>query len=434
MSYPLRYVDHTYRDYSRYIEDGGKIAKHKKSEKNFPAKVHQMLSDPRNADAIAWMPHGRAWRVIDKTKLLDEVIPQYLVCKKYDSFSRQLNGWGFKRLYQTGPDKGCYYHEKCFLRGKPKLTSLIRRLPTNLGKATPYPEGEPNFYRIDEAYPLPPPSSSSPEAEAKGVTAATSDEPPTIHRQPDVMHQPPYSSTQPATKSEETPPRGQPNEHPMEASTTESVTPFASRPPMASRGATEPVAPSFASRAPPAFRDPAGYGHPYTQYPPNADSYYQRDGYYQQQPPPTSTAPFNQEYSPYYQQHSPSRSSVPYTGESYGYPGRRYEYGEYGMPDGQHPNIPPPQHQQPWPPPPQYPEYQYPPNQPAGPPVARELVPNADQMRDRASVESWPRQCSISRRGSSVQPEDDLEPIPFSPRQASDANVGSDLIQRNRTM
>eukprot|EP00580_Thalassiosira_gravida_P003474 CAMPEP_0201622056 /NCGR_PEP_ID=MMETSP0492-20130828/47207_1 /ASSEMBLY_ACC=CAM_ASM_000837 /TAXON_ID=420259 /ORGANISM="Thalassiosira gravida, Strain GMp14c1" /LENGTH=650 /DNA_ID=CAMNT_0048091629 /DNA_START=464 /DNA_END=2417 /DNA_ORIENTATION=- len=52
-------------------------------------------------------------------------------------------------------DSGCYYHE-CLLRCLPKLTCLIRRLPPNLGKATPHPAGEPNFYRISEVYPLPP--------------------------------------------------------------------------------------------------------------------------------------------------------------------------------------------------------------------------------------------------------------------------------------
>jgi hypothetical protein len=52
-------------------------------------------------------------------------------------------------------DFGCYYHE-CFLRDLPVLTCLIRRLPTNLGKSTPYVEGEPNFYLIQERYPLPP--------------------------------------------------------------------------------------------------------------------------------------------------------------------------------------------------------------------------------------------------------------------------------------
>lgn len=51
----MRYVDHTYRDYSRYIENGGQLIKHKKSEKNFPAKVHKMISDQRHSNVITWM-------------------------------------------------------------------------------------------------------------------------------------------------------------------------------------------------------------------------------------------------------------------------------------------------------------------------------------------------------------------------------------------
>jgi len=156
----LKYVDHTYRDFSRYIEEGGKLIKHKKSTNNFPARLHKMLSESKNEDVIAWMPHGRAWKILNKERLKSEVLPNYYVCKKYESFSRQLNGWGFKRLHQSGTDLGCYYHES-FLRDLPKLTCLIRRLAPNLGKSTPFAEGEPNFYRISEAYPLPPPGSSS---------------------------------------------------------------------------------------------------------------------------------------------------------------------------------------------------------------------------------------------------------------------------------
>ena len=62
-----------------------------------------------------------------------EVIPRYFVQSKYESFTRQLSGWGFKRLHQAGNDHNSYYHE-CFLRDMPELTCLIRRLPPNLGK------------------------------------------------------------------------------------------------------------------------------------------------------------------------------------------------------------------------------------------------------------------------------------------------------------
>ena len=52
-----------------------------------------------------------AWKVLDKELLVEVVIPKYFVQTKYESFTRQLSGWGFKRLHQTGPDYRCYYHE-----------------------------------------------------------------------------------------------------------------------------------------------------------------------------------------------------------------------------------------------------------------------------------------------------------------------------------
>lgn len=161
MSSLVRYVDHTYRDYSRYVKDGGELLKHKKSGNNFPARLHRVLSDEENADVITWMPHGRAFKIREKDKLISIVLPKYFVCKKYESFSRQLNGWGFKRLHQSGADNGCYYHE-CFLRGIPDVTCLIRRLPSNLGKCAPFAEGEPDFYLISEQFPVPPKDDNDP--------------------------------------------------------------------------------------------------------------------------------------------------------------------------------------------------------------------------------------------------------------------------------
>lgn len=104
----LRFVDHTYRDFSRYLEEGGQLIKHKKCEANFPSNVHKMLSDPAHSRVITWMPHGRSFKVLNKELLVSSVIPNYFVCKKYESFARQMNGWGFKRLYQSGPGKIMY--------------------------------------------------------------------------------------------------------------------------------------------------------------------------------------------------------------------------------------------------------------------------------------------------------------------------------------
>jgi len=65
---------------------------------------------------------------------------------KYQSFQRQLNIYGFKRL-TTGRDKGSYYHD-CFLRGKRFLCQRIERTKVK-GTKTRHassPESEPNFY------------------------------------------------------------------------------------------------------------------------------------------------------------------------------------------------------------------------------------------------------------------------------------------------
>lgn len=92
---------------------------------------------------------------------MTEIAAVYFNQTKFPSFSRQLSNWGFKRLRQSGPDSGCYYHEK-FLRGLPRLTVLMQTVQPSQGKPAPSEQGEPDFYRISSLYPLPePPISSS---------------------------------------------------------------------------------------------------------------------------------------------------------------------------------------------------------------------------------------------------------------------------------
>jgi hypothetical protein len=99
-------------------------------------------------------PHGQAWKIHDKGRLMREVLPGYFSQSKYESFTRQLNGWGFKRLYQPGNDYNAFYHQ-CFLRGLPNLTGGMKRVARNQGKIIPHVEGEQNFYAIDRQFPLP---------------------------------------------------------------------------------------------------------------------------------------------------------------------------------------------------------------------------------------------------------------------------------------
>ncbi len=106
-------------------------------------------------------PHGRAWKIHNKDLLISEVVPRYFVQSKYQSFARQLNGWGFKRLHQAGNDFNAYYHE-CFLRGMPQLAVLMKRVSPNQGRLLSHLEREPNFYS-DKYSTLPPLGTTRPD-------------------------------------------------------------------------------------------------------------------------------------------------------------------------------------------------------------------------------------------------------------------------------
>jgi hypothetical protein len=112
---------------------------------------------------ITWMPHGRAFVVLQPQQLRDIVLPRFFKQTKFMSFTRQLNLWGFKRITK-GVDSGAYYHE-LFLRGRPRLAILMKRQKikgTGI-KLTPNPETEPDFYKISKKRPLPPVDASRKE-------------------------------------------------------------------------------------------------------------------------------------------------------------------------------------------------------------------------------------------------------------------------------
>eukprot|EP00584_Thalassiosira_punctigera_P010045 CAMPEP_0172543916 /NCGR_PEP_ID=MMETSP1067-20121228/14191_1 /TAXON_ID=265564 ORGANISM="Thalassiosira punctigera, Strain Tpunct2005C2" /NCGR_SAMPLE_ID=MMETSP1067 /ASSEMBLY_ACC=CAM_ASM_000444 /LENGTH=565 /DNA_ID=CAMNT_0013330403 /DNA_START=323 /DNA_END=2020 /DNA_ORIENTATION=+ len=149
-------IDHTYRDFSSVnvsVEDDGAGDGGDKSRPNFPAKLHSIVSNPNYQHIICWLPHGRSWKIVDKYLLTSVIIPQHFAHAKFESFNRSVNGWGFKRLLNPGPDCKAYYHE-CFLRGRPELTRLMQRL-VNPGKRLPDKAGEPDFYEISKNFPLP---------------------------------------------------------------------------------------------------------------------------------------------------------------------------------------------------------------------------------------------------------------------------------------
>jgi hypothetical protein len=118
----------------------------------FPAKLQAILSRPDNADIIAWMPHGRSWRVLKPREFEVKVIPLFFEHAKFSSFIRQANGWGFRRITQ-GRDRNSYYHPR-FLRNLPHLCKKMKR-PGVSQKTAADPDHEPDLNKISEQFPIP---------------------------------------------------------------------------------------------------------------------------------------------------------------------------------------------------------------------------------------------------------------------------------------
>ncbi len=122
---------------------------------NFPARLHDLLShDEDISNIITWLPHGRSWIVLDKKEFVRKVAPSHFQISKFESFTRQVNGWGFKRITQ-GPDINSYYHE-LFLRGMPHLIQWMKRSTSSgSGRRKIRSHKEPDFHAISQIHPIP---------------------------------------------------------------------------------------------------------------------------------------------------------------------------------------------------------------------------------------------------------------------------------------
>lgn len=124
------------------------------ARETFPSSLHRMLteidqlasSDPSMAhlkSAISWQDHGMAFKIHDRKKFIELIMPQWFCRLKYTSFIRQLNLFGFKRIHKDGPDKGAMYHED-FLRDMPELAVNIPKVQRNKNRRPEF-DREPNF-------------------------------------------------------------------------------------------------------------------------------------------------------------------------------------------------------------------------------------------------------------------------------------------------
>jgi hypothetical protein len=104
--------------------DAAKRKQKKRRARTFPEKLMQaMVEGSPNEDAVAWLPDGKSFVVVDADMFVKDVLAMVFKECKYASFVRKLHRWGFVRL-TSGTGTDCFHHP-LFQKGRRDLASKI---------------------------------------------------------------------------------------------------------------------------------------------------------------------------------------------------------------------------------------------------------------------------------------------------------------------
>jgi len=96
----------------------------KRRARTFPEKLMQaFVEGAQNEDAVAWLPDGKSFVVVDSDLFCKEILGVVFKECKYASFVRKLHRWGFVRL-TSGTGTDCFHHP-LFQKGRRDLASKI---------------------------------------------------------------------------------------------------------------------------------------------------------------------------------------------------------------------------------------------------------------------------------------------------------------------
>jgi hypothetical protein len=95
------------------------------SEYNFPRKLYRLLQDcegnPEYKSIVSWSVDGRSFKVHDKKRFVEAILPNYFDQTQYASFRRQLNMYSFVRQSMST------YSNPNFCRGQRGLIDRVVR-------------------------------------------------------------------------------------------------------------------------------------------------------------------------------------------------------------------------------------------------------------------------------------------------------------------
>jgi hypothetical protein len=91
---------------------------------NFADKLHTAISARDNRMVLAWLPSGNSFCILDQQEFAEKILPRYFSYCKFESFTRRLKRWGFRKMYTTDAKQSIYSHD-VFHRDRPDLCELM---------------------------------------------------------------------------------------------------------------------------------------------------------------------------------------------------------------------------------------------------------------------------------------------------------------------
>mmetsp|Transcript_42220 Transcript_42220/g.72102 ORF Transcript_42220/g.72102 Transcript_42220/m.72102 type:complete len:413 (+) Transcript_42220:135-1373(+) len=98
--------------------DLSSAAPSRRRKPNFAEKLHLVLNSKECRHAIAWLPSGSSFCIIDQEEFVKKILPKFFREAKFESFLRRLKRWGFRKVYTTGSSQTIFSHE-LFHRDRP---------------------------------------------------------------------------------------------------------------------------------------------------------------------------------------------------------------------------------------------------------------------------------------------------------------------------
>ena len=90
----------------------------------FAEKLHAILDDRSLSSIVTWLPSGKSFCIINKDAFTRIVLPKYFKESLFESFSRRLKRWGYRKVYTAGQKQIVIIHD-LFQRGRMDLCKMM---------------------------------------------------------------------------------------------------------------------------------------------------------------------------------------------------------------------------------------------------------------------------------------------------------------------